>query len=390
VSHARRTARLLTPAFLLVTVSTFAYFLSVGALLPTLPRYVEGPLAGGSVAVGLTVGAFSVSAILLRPLAGAMGDRRGRRVILVSGAAVAAASIVGYGLSDSVGLLIAMRLVNGVGEALFFTGAASVVHDLAPEARRGEAVSLFSAALYSGLVVGPFVGESVLGSGRFTTVWVVAAAAATVGAVLAVGVPETRPPGRHASRFRLVHPAALLPGIVIGSSVWGLAAFTTFVPLYVLELGMSGSRYVFALFSIVVLSIRTLGARIPDVVGARRAGGLSLIVTIAGLSIISARGTVAGLLIGTTLTGVGQGLAFPALMNIAVRGAPEAERGSVVGTFTSFVDIGFGLGPLTMGTVAATFGYRAVFLASAFVAAGGLWILLASRMGREVRPSRSE
>ena len=63
-------ARLLTPAFLLVVAVTLLYFLSVGIVLPVLPRYVEGPLASGSVAVGLVTGAFGVGAVALRPLRG--------------------------------------------------------------------------------------------------------------------------------------------------------------------------------------------------------------------------------------------------------------------------------------------------------------------------------
>jgi MFS family permease len=389
VTSARPPSRLLTPVFLLVALSMFTYFLSVGVLLPALPRFVGGPLAGGSISVGLAVGSFSIATTLLRPLAGSLGDRRGRRLIVVAGALVAAISIFGYGLSHSLPVLIAMRLLNGVGEALFFTGAASVVTDLAPEERQGEALSLASTAVYTGLVVGPFVGESVLGHGRFAAVWVVAGAAALVAAILGAAVPETRPVGGVRGRTRFFHPAALMPGVIIAVSVWGFAAFSTFVPLYSLQLGLGGSRYVFALFSIVVLSIRTLGAKLPDAVGVRLAASASLLASIAGLVVIGTWGTVAGLLVGTVIAAVGQALAFPALMSMALRDAPESERGSVVGTFTSFFDIGFGLGPLTMGLVAAAYGYRAVFLASAVVAATGLWILVQMRVGASEPPASS-
>jgi MFS family permease len=366
----------------------FAYFVSVGALLPALPRYVQGPLGGGSVSVGLAVGSFSIATTLLRPLAGLIGDRRGRRLIVVAGAAVAGLSIFGYGLSESFTLLIAMRLLNGVGEALFFTGAASIVTDLAPEERQAEALSLASTAVYTGLVVGPFLGESVLGDGRFSSVWILAGVCAVVAALLGAGLPETRPPKSDTpGRTRFFHPAALLPGVIIAASVWGFAAFSTFVPLYALELGLNGSRYVFALFSVVVISIRTFGAKLPDALGVRRAASASLLTSIAGLVVMGLWGTVAGLLIGTVIAAVGQALAFPALMSMAIRRAPASERASVVGTFTSFFDLGFGLGPLAMGLVAAAFDYRAVFLASAGVAAGGRWLLLGLRVGAVERPA---
>ena len=72
--------RLITAPFALVTLSTFAYFLAIGSLLPTLPRFVENELGGGSVAVGFVVGAFAIAAAVLRPFPGRFGDLRGRRI----------------------------------------------------------------------------------------------------------------------------------------------------------------------------------------------------------------------------------------------------------------------------------------------------------------------
>ncbi|MEZ5143772.1 MAG: hypothetical protein R2726_14830 [Acidimicrobiales bacterium] len=70
-----RKERLLTGRFVLVVVVGLLYFLSLGTLLPTVPVFVERGLGGGSVAVGVVVGAFSVGAVLLRPYAGRIGDR---------------------------------------------------------------------------------------------------------------------------------------------------------------------------------------------------------------------------------------------------------------------------------------------------------------------------
>ena len=70
------------------------------------------------------------------------------------------------------------------------------------------------------------------------------------------------------------NPVIHTPANIIAASVWGFAAFSTFVPLYALELGLNGSRYVFALFSVVVISIRTFGAKLPDALGGISTGEL--------------------------------------------------------------------------------------------------------------------
>ena len=54
-----------------------------------------------------------------------------------------------------------IRLVTGVGDALFFTGSATLVADMAPPERRGQALSYFSITAYLGQGLGPTLGESV-------------------------------------------------------------------------------------------------------------------------------------------------------------------------------------------------------------------------------------
>ena len=70
---------------------TFCGLLAVGAVLPVLPRYVHGPLDGGNIAVGIVVGSYAVTGLLLRPFAGRFADRRGRRPTVLVGSLLVAA-----------------------------------------------------------------------------------------------------------------------------------------------------------------------------------------------------------------------------------------------------------------------------------------------------------
>ena len=368
--------RLVTPTFLLITLSTFAYFVSIGTLLPTLPRFVEGPLSGGSVSVGMAIGAFALSAVVFRPFIGGVGDRRGRRVLMIGGGGVVALSIALYPLASSLGPLLLRRLVTGAGEAAFYVGAASAINDLAPDERRGEALSYFSLALYSGLAVGPVLGELLLDGSHFTIVYLVSASFDAAAAIIGLRVPDTRPEGLEATGSgSIIHRSGLLPGTILATSIWGLSGFSTFIALYALELGMDGSKLVFASYSAVVLLIRSVGARLPDILGPRRAATSALASSTAGLLIFGLWAEPAGLFVGAVVFGIGQALAFPALMTLAISGTKPSERGAVVGTFTAFFDLSFGLGALSLGGVAALLGYRGLFITAAFVSAAGIVLL---------------
>lgn len=275
---------LLTPMFLTVALAELAYFTAAGVLLPALPRYVEGPLGGGDVAVGIVAGAFSISAFFLRPLAGAQADRRGRRILMVAGGSLFALSVAGYAVAASIPVLVAMRQLTGVGEALFFVGALAANVDLAPPERRGEAFSFASLALYIGIGAGPFLGEAAIEHVGFDAAWGLSIGLALVAVALSLRLPAMRPdvaPDRH----RLVHRGGLLPGLVLLATVWGMAGFLAFVPLYaVRDLGMSGAGIVLGLFSGIVVAIRSVGAQIPDRIGASRATRISLVLSAAGLA----------------------------------------------------------------------------------------------------------
>jgi predicted MFS family arabinose efflux permease len=308
-----------------------------------------------------------------------MGDRRGRRILVVSGALVVAGSVAAYTVSDTLWVLLALRLATGVGEALIFVGAATLVTDLAPEERRGEAISLYTLGLWGGLAVGPFLGELVLGDDRYDAVWLVAAGCSLAAAVIGLTLPETRPPASAeagAPRPRLVHPAALRPGMVLVASVFGFAGFSAFVALYARELGLDGAGPVFLLFSVVVVGIRVFGRRLPDRLGAKQTAGSALVLLAAGLMTIGIWNAPAGLFLGTAVFAAGQALAFPSLMLLAVSGTPPAERSSVVGSFTACADVGFAIGALSLGGVASVAGYDGVFLVCALSSVLGAFLLV--------------
>src|SRR3954451_5630338 len=73
-------------AFVGVFAACLPVFLGLGATVPVLPRFVKGPVGAGDVAVGVVTGAFALTAVLCRPVAGRLADARGRRLIVFAGA----------------------------------------------------------------------------------------------------------------------------------------------------------------------------------------------------------------------------------------------------------------------------------------------------------------
>ena len=365
---------LLTRRFVIVVVSGTFYFLALGTLLPIVPRYVHRRLGGSDIAVGVAVGALAVGAILLRPLAGRIGDRYGRRVLMVAGALLVGITAASAGLVESLGWLMGTRFLMGLGEALFFVGGTTMATDLAPVSRRGEAVSYWSVAIWTGLAFGPVIGEGLLSGYDYDRVWYVAGAFGIAAAAVACFTKETR----HAfqgERGRLIAPAAIRPGIILAATLIGITGFSIFLPLYGPEVGISDVGLVFLAYGVVVLSVRILGARLPDRLGPIRAGSIATGATAVGLGVAAAWSSTIGVVVGAVIIAIGSAFLYPSLLLLALRGVPEHQRGSVVGTFSAFFDFASGSAGLVLGGIASVSSYQGAFAASAVLAAIAMLLL---------------
>ena len=135
-------------AFAGVFSATLLGLLSVGAVLPVLPRYVTGPLDSGEIAVGVVIGCYAVTGLLLRPIAGRIADTRGRRPTVIAGSLLAAVAGLLYLVPAGIPGLIVARLFLGAGEGMVFTAGSAWIVDLAPKS--GGAGSSASTASRSG------------------------------------------------------------------------------------------------------------------------------------------------------------------------------------------------------------------------------------------------
>lgn len=374
-----RDERLMTPAFLGISASVLGFFVASGMFLPATPRFTAGPLGGDDLAVGLVVGSFSVSSLLLRPFAGRWADQRGRRIMLIVGAALQVVAAAGHLVADSVALLVVMRLLLGAAEAVFFVGGMAAATDLAPERRRGEAISLISTSLYLGVAIGPVLAEWLYGASGYPAIWIAATVISLAAVVISWVAPETLPPAQRRkpeSTTSLLHRHGLVPGLLVLCGAWGMGAYFAFLPLLGDELGLDGVGGYLAVFALVVIGLRLAFARLPDQLGPARLSGTALVLSASGMTIAGLVPSELGLWVATVVFAGGVAFTFPAIVALSVMGVPPDERGAVVGTTSLFLDVAFGLSPALLGLLAGTTGYPATFLVSGVVAAtGATWLL---------------
>ena len=126
------------------------------ALRPIGATYGVGPADWG-----VLVAAFLVGAGLLQVPAGLLARRYGARSVSIAGVGLLAVSAAACAAAPTFLVLVALRLVAGVGAALFFSPAIGLVASLYPPGRRGVPVGIFSSAFSAGSALG-IVGSALL------------------------------------------------------------------------------------------------------------------------------------------------------------------------------------------------------------------------------------
>jgi MFS family permease len=363
---------------------TFCGLVAVGSVLPVLPRYVHGPIGAGDVAVGVVIGAYAVTGLLLRPVAGRLADTRGRKQTVMVGAALVALSGLLYLPSLGIAGLIVARLVLGAGEGAVYTAGSAWIVDLAPSARRGRVLGLYGLAVWGGLSVGPLVGELLLDAGGYTAVWIFAAVLPVLGALIASTARDPFVPREHAEPHPLIAPEAVGPGFAVALASVGYAAVATFIVLHLEARGIGNGATVFGAFAAMIVITRLVFGDLPDRVGAAPVAIAATLGEAAGLVLIAVAQSLPAALAGGMLMGAAFSLLNPSLMLIALGRVSESARGAAMGTFTAFFDAGVGLGAPLTGLVVALSDYETAFVFAAAVSVASALLILVS--ARRVAP----
>ncbi|MBI5105460.1 MAG: MFS transporter [Solirubrobacterales bacterium] len=373
-------------AFAGVFAATLTAFLAVGAVLPVLPRYVKDELGAGDVAVGVVAGAFAFTAVVGRPIGGRLADTRGRRLVVTIGLLVTGLAGALYLLPLGVPGLVLARLVLGAGDGWVFTAGLSWIVDLAPAQRRGQAIGLFGLAVWGGLSAGPVLGEAVLSLASYEAVFVFAALLPVAGAVIARRVPDRHvPTAAPAGGARaLLPPGVLAPGIALALANVGYGTMSGFVVLLLADRDIGNGAAVFTAFATAVVGARLLLAHLPDRLGAHVTAAAAGAAEATGLAVLAVAPSLGVALAGAVVMGAGFALLFPSLALIALARAGEERRGTAMGAFTAFFDVGVGLGAPLAGAVAALASYEAAFFVGAAAAAVGVVVgVVVARGGDE-------
>jgi len=345
------------PVAVPVAAATFATMLGIGMLVPALPHLTEG--SGGAFAAGALVSSFGVARLLTNLPAGVMADRMGIAPTAIVGLMVLAAGAAAGGVDLGLPMLVLSLFLQGVGSALFSTTAMTALVLAAGPDRRGAAMAWFQGALLLAMGIGPVLGGILVDRFGATSPFVVEA----VLAFLALGAAVVLPQGGAATRPGARTGGGFLSGSLLAGALMGFAAFFArvgagwnVVPAVATgELGLTSSHlgWIVGVATLANFLTQPVAARLIDGWGAERTAVAAAAIGVAGLVAMTVAPTVTVVWAGTVLLMTATGAMIPAAGAVALKGAPRAATGRVMGLFRTATDLAMTVGPVAIPAVTA-------------------------------------
>lgn len=370
--------RLVTPGYCFILAANFLLFFAFYLILPVLPFYLTEVFDANNTAIGLILSAYTVAALCIRPFSGFLLDTLSRKPLYLVAYFVFVSIFAGYMMAGILSIFIMFRVVHGLAFGMVTVAGNTIVIDITPSSRRGEAIGYYGLMNNTAMSFGPMVGLFMHDIYSFETIFLCSLISGSIGFIMAclVKTPQKQPTPREPislDRFILIKGIPAGISLLLLSIPYGMT--TTYVAMYAKEIGIPLNTGLFFTFMAVGMAVSRLFSgrqvdkgRITEIISL----GFYLVCLcfflLAGCGMFmdwNADFTTVLFFVIPLLLGVGFGTMFPAFNSLFVNLAPHNKRGTATSTYLTSWDVGIGIGLTVGGYIAEKISFDMTYLVGA-------------------------
>ncbi|MCT0014551.1 MFS transporter [Weissella confusa] len=363
--------------FISITAINFIVYLVYYLLMVIIAVVVHTNLHANLAQAGLASGIYVIGTLIARLIIGQQLDIIGRKQSLRFGALIYLVSTLAYLIIPNIGVMFAVRLVNGFAYGMTSTATNAIVTDYIPEDKKGLGINFYGLSTSLAAAIGPFVGMILLNLTNFRFIVIVSSVLIllTTIATLLLPIhnlaltPERKAELRHMTFDNLIERKALFIagiGFLMGFSY---SSVLSFLSSYAKTIHLvSISSFFFVVYALVITFTRPMAGRIFDTRGEDYVMYPAYASLAVGLVLLGVTHSGFMLLLSGAFIGLGYGTFMSNGQAVALKLAPNALRvGVSLSTYFIGLDLGIGVGPFVLGDVEKLLNFRELYLLAAVI-----------------------
>ncbi len=373
-----------------VSVITFLGFLDTHLLIPVMALYAAE--LGASVRiVGLIIGLYSIANTPANIFLGRLVDRFGYKMPLVLGIIGDALSMFLYAVCRLPVHLALVRVLHGVTGGVVSPATMSAIAHHGDVTRQGRAMAFYGMSLAAATLLGYGMSGFIASRLGYRVVFMIGAGLLVIGVVMSfllpgsrkrtMAEPEASPEGGWQKAKELLGRRGLIGAYsAIFAQYFTFGGVVTLLPLYVRNLGMEAFHVgmLLATFAVMFIILQLPVGSLSDRLGRLGPTVVGLVLGIVALVLMPGMASFPALLAVMALYGLAYGTIFPSISAmVADRTSPE-ERGMATGVFHALLTAGVAIGAPVMGWIGGVVGVQTGLILSAVIMVLALLVVLAA------------
>lgn len=347
--------------FILILIGNALLFMVYNMQVPVLPLY--GKQLGLSPAqIGVFVGAIMFAALVTRLFVPWFSERFSKKVLLVVGILLYLLAAVGYPLLSGFGLLVLLRLFNGLGHGITTTYFATSAADELPNQKIGEGMGYFGIGTMVTASLAPLLALGLVHRFGFPAFFLACIVILFAAMVTILGTTTAKRAPVKAAATGPVFDRQFLPqcGLVFILGVL-MSGVMTFTPIYAQLQHLTGISGFFFIAAVAGVVIRPIVGHTFDRQGPRLILLVSTVLLTIGMVLIALIDRNWLLLLAGVFYGVADGAIYPTLQAWLFKLTTLENRDTATGMFLNSYDLGMGLGAVVLGWVVEAVAYQGMF-----------------------------
>lgn len=336
--------------FVALMFVNFAQNIAANMSNTIIPLYLDHLGAAASI-IGICVGSFAVTALIIRPFSGPAFDSFPRKRLLIIAQTIASISMLSYGFVQEVPLYIAVRMLHGIGMGCIGPLCFTLVSTFLPLSKMASGISIYMLAQSMAQVVGPATGLYLYEAIGFQNTFFLCTGLILVAMVLVFTIKE-KPFNRMPYQLRLdrmfTHEA-FEAAIVLMLLVAAFLTINSYLVLYSQSLGVEGIGSYFVVYALCLLATRPLYGKLADRFGAPKIILVGIIIYAIAFVMIGMARTLPDFIAAAVVNSLGFGASTPLIHSLPLARTPIERRGATSNTTFTGCDIGNLLGPTIAG-----------------------------------------